>query len=314
MREDATTPTLKPVSYANRYRCRVFLVALLTLATLMSFVITQADAKSLSQTSVTMKAPHAQHQSRAMWVWTQPRAQELIAWAHTNNVGTIFLQVPSRLWASPMLPWARSVAQAAHAVGIKVTALNGDVGWLAHPEVAVAWERAAEATGLFDGIHIDVEPWSLVEWRSSGPQLVRQYLRLVQSMTAATTLPVEADIAYWLNKVRAPGGVPMDVAVMRHVDAVTVMSYRNRVSGPDGITGVGASAIRTAQTTHTHYRLALETLYYGSRPESQKQTFDGLGRRAMRSVMDGVDRMQSGDPAYNGVAVHHYDSWRALRY
>src|SRR4051812_28768535 len=143
MRKGATTPTLKSVSYANRYRCRVFLAALLTLSTLMSFVITQADATGPSQSSATMKASQAQHQSRAMWVWTQPRAQELISWAHTNNVRTIFLQVPSRLSASPMLPWARSVAEAAHALGIKVTALNGDVGWLAHPEVAVAWEQAA---------------------------------------------------------------------------------------------------------------------------------------------------------------------------
>jgi hypothetical protein len=302
------------VSYAHRYRRRVFFVALLTLTTLMPFAIAQADASRLSQAYATMKAPHAQDQSRAMWVWTQPPAQELVSWAHTNNVGTIFLQVPSGLPTSPMLPWARSVAQAAHAQGIKVTALNGDVGWLAHPEVAVAWQRAAEATGLFDGIHIDVEPWSLVEWRTSAPHLVRQYLRLVKSMTSATELPVEADIAYWLNTVRTPGGVPMDAAVMRHVDAVTIMSYRNKVSGPDGILGVGASAIRTAHRTHTRYRLAVETLYYGTDPESKKQTFDGLGRRVMQSVMDGVDRLQTGDPAYNGIAVHHYDSWRALRY
>ena len=69
-----------------------------------------------------------------------------------------------------------------------------------------------------------------------------------QAITAATErLPVEADIAYWLDRVKTATGAPLDSAVMRTVDAVTVMSYRDKVSGPDGIAGVGANALRTAR-------------------------------------------------------------------
>ena len=152
----------------------------------------------------------------------------------------------------------------------------------------------------------------MADWSSSRGKLITQYLHLLKSMSAATSLPVEADIAYWLHSLPAPGGARLDEAIMRSVDAVTVMSYRNNVSGPDGITGVGSQALRTARATHTPCRLAVETMFYGTDAVAKKQTFYGIGRAALRSALDAVDRAEHLNPSYAGVAVHHFDSWRAL--
>ncbi len=99
---------------------------------------------------------------------------------------------------------------------------------------------------------------------------------------------------------------------MRSVDAVTVMTYRNRTSGPDGVLGVGATALRSAAVTGTPCRLAVETLYYGDTAVDRKQTFDGLGQAVLAQTLDEVDALASSAPEYAGMAVHHYDSWRTL--
>lgn len=250
---------------------------------------------------------------RAVWVWNQPRPKALVRFAARNSVDTIFLQVPAKLSQSEALPWSRRVVRRAHRRGMRVLALNGDLGWLERPWKALEWQASAEATGLFDGIHIDVEPWTLEEWQSDPTPLIRKYLALLRQMNQETSLPLEADIAYWLHAHEAPDGTPLDQAVMAELDAVTVMSYRNRVRGPDGMTTVGQHALRTATQAGIPCRLAAETMDYGPSKAQTKQTFHSRGKRAMRRVLRRVDRIAGESPSYNGVAIHYYGSWRALR-
>ena len=287
------------------------MLALTTLSAMMSTV--PLDQGSTQDSPRVFADASGRPTSRAVWVWSEPRATKLVTWSRANHVQTIFLQVPGALPSSSKLPWAASVSRAAHAHGIQVAALNGDLGWLQRPGSAVKWATAAESTGLFDSIHVDVEPWAMPAWKTQAPQLASQYVELLTRLSSAIGLPVEADVAYWLDRVSTPDGIPLDVAAMRAVDAVTVMSYRNQPSGQDGITGVGARAIHTAEATHTPYRLAVETMYYGSDPTSTKQTFYHLGRSRLRQVLSRVDRLQQGSNMYRGVAIHHYDAWRSLK-
>jgi len=99
---------------------------------------------------------------------------------------------------------------------------------------------------------------------------------------------------------------------MRVVDAATVLSYRNTVTGPDSITGVSASAIAAAARLSVPCRLAVETKYLGEDPVSRKQTFQGKGRPALHSAMTEVDRQLSSKSSYVGIAVHDYEHLRAL--
>lgn len=251
---------------------------------------------------------------RAVWVWTQPEPASLVRWAADEGVGTIFLQVPASLSRSPYYAWARAVVTLAHKRNIRVQALNGDPGWLDRPAKAVEWLRSAEQTKLFDGIHVDVEPWALPGWQQGDqPRLVAAYLSLLRELQRAGSLPLEADISFSLDRVRTAAGQPADQAVMRIVDAVTIMTYRNAATGPDGMLGVGTEAVATARRLGRPYRLAAETLYYGDDAVSRKQTFHGLGGQHMRQVFAEVDggNLAAGR-LYRGIAVHHYDSWRAL--
>ena len=250
---------------------------------------------------------------RAEWVWTRPSPRTLVDQARTNGVGELFLAVPPGLGSSPDLAWVRSVTERAHAAGIRVAALGGDPGWIDDPAAGVAWAQSALATGLFDGLHVDVEPWVRADWTSDRAAVVTGYLEVLRRLQGAATLPLEADVAFWLDTVGTPDGRALDDAVAGLVDAVTVMSYRTTATGPDSITAVGAHALATGAAHGIPVRLAVETHDLRPDPAWAKQTFFGQRRSAMAAVMAAVDRAEAGAPAYRGIAVEDDAGWRAMR-
>lgn len=250
---------------------------------------------------------------RATWVSDRPDATDLVAWATRHDVAELFLAVGADVGKSPDLPWLRSVAGLAHEAGLRVSALGGDAGWLERPEDALAWLHAGVSTDLFDGVHIDIEPWARTDWDSHRPSLVALYLDLLRALASECPLPLEADLAHWLHEVPTQSAAPLDAAVMNMVDAVTVMSFRNFATGPDSITAIGGPSLATAKRIGLPCRLAVETNYLGPDPLSQKQTFYGMDRPTMERAMADVDAAESGVSSYNGIAVQDYAGWRAIR-
>ncbi|MCW2867736.1 MAG: hypothetical protein JWR20_1924 [Marmoricola sp.] len=251
--------------------------------------------------------------ARAEWVWTHPSPRTLVDQARTEGVTELFVSVPPDLGASPDLTWVRSVSERAHAVGIRVAALGGDPGWVDDPAAGVAWARSALATGLFDGLHVDVEPWVRADWTSRRAAVVDGYLEVLRRLQEASTLPLEADVAFWLDTVATSAGGPLDDAVAGLVDALTVMSYRTTATGPDSITAVGAHALATGAAHGIPVRLAVETHDLRPDPDWRKQTFFGQRRSAMALVTAAVDRASAGSPAYRGIAVEDHAGWTAMK-
>lgn len=249
---------------------------------------------------------------RATWVWGRPDAEELVSWAVRHDVGELFLGVGADIDISPDLPWARAVVEQANDAGLKVSALGGDQGWIDQPADALAWARAAITTGLFAGIHVDIEPWARSDWDRRRRSIVTAYLFLLRRLAASCPVPLEADIAHWLHEVPTATGDPLDTAVMDIVDAVTVLSFRNTATGPDSITHVGAPGLATARSVGIRCRLAVETNHLGDDPESRKQTFFGLGKAPLTAALETVDAMETSVASYNGIAVHDHEGWLAL--
>ena len=237
---------------------------------------------------------------------------ELVSWSQRHDVGELFLSVGAGIDASPDLPWVRAAVREARAAGLKVSALGGDKDWVDQPAEGLDWARSAIATGLFDGIHVDIEPWARHDWDRRRRSVVTAYLFLLRRLAANCPLPLEADIAHWLHEVPTATGVPLDGAVMDIVDAVTVLSFRNTATGPDSITDVGAHGLATARGVGIRCRLAVETKHLGDDPASRKQTFFGLGGAALARGLETVDAMETSVASYNGVAVHDFEGWLAL--
>ena len=144
---------------------------------------------------------------RAMWVWDRPQVKALVAFATKNGVQDLFVSVPADLPASGQLTWFRTLRTQTTAAGIRVHALGSETSWIDDVPAALRWQSAALGTGLFDGVHLDVEPWLHAAWGGAGQAaMLGRYLDLLDQLEAATPLRVEADIAFWLDEVAVPEG------------------------------------------------------------------------------------------------------------
>ena len=251
--------------------------------------------------------------ARAMWVWDRPGVPALVDVARRHGVGDLFVSTPGDLASSPDQPWLRALrARTTADVGIRIHALGAEAWWLDDPAAALAWQRQALATGLFDGVHLDVEPWLHPSWGRDPSGLLAAWVSLLQQLSADTARPVEADISFWLHE-HTVGGRPADEAVMMAVDAVTVMSYRDTATGPDSIIAVATTALATARRLGRPVRLAVETRYLGEDPGSARQSFFGVTQRQLDRALGAVDVATAGIPTYAGVAVHDHTGWAAMR-
>jgi hypothetical protein len=250
---------------------------------------------------------------RASWVWTRPAPRALVRFAHRHGVRDLFVHVPPGFDASTDRRWVRRVAALAGPGRLRLHALGGDPGWATDTAAAVAWQRDVLATGLFHRIHVDIEPWGLPEWETDRARLIAAYLRTLRALAeAGGRARLEADIPFWFHQLRTRDGVPVDDAVLRVVDAVTVMTYRTRVTGTDSIARLGRPTLRSGVAAGKPVRLAVETNYLGDDPVSRKQTFHGHGRAALAAALRRVDRVVGGQRSYAGISVHDLAGWRAL--
>ena len=249
---------------------------------------------------------------RATWVGSRPPAGELVPWAVRHGVSEIFLGVRPDIAPVSDVRWARDVVKAAHAADISVSALGGDEGWIDQPKQALCWARAVCAMHLFDGVHLDVEAWARTDWDTRRDEVVAGYVDVLRRLSATCPLRLEADLAVWLHMVPTASGTPLDEAVLRLVDAVTLLSYRNVPTGPDSITEIARLTLGKADRLGIPCRLAVETNDLGPGPVQRKQTFFGRGHAAMTSALEVVDAETARVPSYAGMAVHDLDGWRAL--
>jgi hypothetical protein len=240
---------------------------------------------------------------RAMWVWSSGEPVELVAWATSHGVTTMFVYVDA---AVPDVERLRELKRRCDEAGVVLDALGGEPEWAVAHAGAFAWRDTVLRLGLFRGIHVDVEPYLLPEWTTGRDAIVGSYLALLDQLAPAGRL--EVDVPFWYDTVPAPGGTLAD-AVLARADAVTVMSYRNAATGENSIAGVGADLLRRGTAAAKPVRLAAETR---PTPDCGRCSLHDTNRRHLRTLLASVDASARQFPAFAGIAVHDYGAWRTL--
>jgi hypothetical protein len=243
-----------------------------------------------------------------MWLWTAAPNDQVIRWAAARGVAEIFAWTATG--GTAMVDHGRlsDLKRRADAAGIRLSALGGDPSWVADPADALSWQRAVRDSGLFAGYHVDVEPYLRPEWALDRDAGVRAYLRLLDLLRPADGLPLEADVPFWYGEISVDGRNVAD-EILRRVDAVTVLTYRNTATGPNSVLDVGADMLARATTAGRAARLAAETQ---PMPGCAHCTFRDEGEAVMTTVLAAVDGAARAYPAYAGIGIHHYDSWAAM--
>lgn len=233
----------------------------------------------------------------ATWVWRPPAdTAAAVAYARFNGVREVYLAVGSH----GVDALTAAFAEALRRNGIAVSCLGGDPGWTVDHGAAAAWLDRATAAGLFARVHLDVEPWALPEWPTDSARLMGAYATLIETLQG----PLAVDVVPWLASEHR-GALDR---VVRRCASITVLAYRDRATR---ILADVRDVQRICARHGRRYRIGVETQVPGP-TVPPGTTFGDEGRavmaRELGAVAAGLD-----DGLFDGVAVHHLDSWRAMR-
>jgi len=285
-----------------RLLVRVAVVTVVALAALAATGPLRAEA--------TGSTPSA---ARAMWVWDTSDPQSVVDLAVARGVGQLYAAVPPRVVSSPQLADLAELSRLGRAAGLRIDALGGDPGWVDNPTWVVDnWLRPALATGLFTGVHVDIEPYTTPAWQTKRATVVKKYLATMDTLRAAAgPVPLEADLPFWLHEVPANKST-LDRELMRRTDGVTIMAYRNTATGADGTIALSAAAVRAGEDLGVPVRIGQETGYLGGAPTEVKQTFFGQTLTRMEGELAQVSSAYAASSAFAGLAVHDAASYAAM--
>lgn len=223
--------------------------------------------------------------------------REIVAFATARHLREVYVAVP----LSGVDDDVASLTAALRANGIAVSCLGGDPTWTVDHDAALNWAFRATTDAVFDGVHLDVEPWALPRWPEDAGALMGSFATLVDEM--AEVAPLAMDLVPWLTtKHRETVS-----HIVRQCNSVTVLAYRDNAAA---IVAEADAMLRLCRVAGIPHRIGVET-----QPPTAaipaNTTFGDDGEAAMRRELgDVATRMRP--PLFDGFAVHHLDSWRTM--
>ncbi len=239
---------------------------------------------------------------RALWVWNTQNffdssrgteeAVSFFEFCSREGIGEIYLSlILSRPTGSDPHSELREAEHyqeflaRAHRQGLKVEGLAGTPEWAArenHPhalavvDAVLAFNRAVPETARFDGIHFDVEPYSLLGYSDSvtRTELLKEFLEMVAKCAERARLQgklrFDCDVPAWFYPAGELERQQLNVnfkgeekTVGEHLtdllDTVTIMDYRNEADGAGGIVAAGVPALAYAASRNKKILVGFET-------------------------------------------------------
>jgi len=235
----------------------------------------------------------------ATWLWHPgDDLAQTVEFVTARRLREVYLHVP-------LGGVDENVARLTHALranGIAVSCLGGDPSWTTEHDAACNWAFLATTDTVFDGVHLDVEPWTLPGWPDEAPALMASYADLVEEM--AEVAPIAVDLVPWL--VDEHRNVLTSVA--RQCDSVTLLTYRDNA---EAILRSAAGMITLCVAAQSRFRIGIET--QPPSPDVPPHTTFGDGGLAdMNATLASVAEATVA-PLFDGFAIHHLGSWRKMR-
>jgi len=267
------------------------------------------------------RTPHSY--TRATWIWDariiSEQTEEIVAFAMQNDINLIYLHIePTTV---PPHDY-RAFIQAASGSSIRVEALGGDPNWAMEANRVsigefIAWvkafNRSAKPDERFRGIHVDIEPYLLAEWKKDQETIVQQWMKNVVYLQAETKkdtdLTVSADLPFWIDSVNVPGeSKKMSNWMVERLDSITLMAYRNRAQGPNGIVDIVHKIVADANERKNGSVVVGVNILESA--EGANVSFHKEGAAEMENQLAILQEELAGEPAFAGSAIHDYESWR----
>ncbi|MFL1674019.1 SGNH/GDSL hydrolase family protein [Paenibacillus dendritiformis] len=246
---------------------------------------------------------------------------EIIAFARDKGINLLYV----RLDLEQPYEVYRSLVKKAHEAGIEMHAMGGHPGWALQDnaprirrliDYVKKYNRAAEADERFHGIHLDVEPYVLPDWSSRKDEVLRQWTAnmkmFVEETKRNSNLETSIDLAVWLDRTLLPDEPELSVSewMIRTMDHVSLMAFRNTADGSNGIAAVVSDEMRMADRQG---KPLIVTVEMKQSPEGGHISFFDKGSVEMEKQLSLLPELLGEFNAYIGNAVHAYDYWKEAK-
>jgi hypothetical protein len=295
-----------------RFAAKTFILCLALLQAVM-YLPPQAD--------VARKASAEQRSVAATWMWNTYAIwrdkDQTLQYLTQNGINLVYLQVDKEI---PVDVY-RTFIREAGARGIEIHALGGKPYW-ALPDRqgemydfiywVKAYNNSSRSAERFNGIHLDVEPYVLPQWRYDQDTVIGHWMDtvsgFVEEVKSDSYLTTGADFPVWLDRFLVPDGKGDTTTLtdwfFGRLDQITLMAYID--NAPDIVKAVTKELNEAAGKPVI---IGMETMDN----DEANTSFYALGRSQLTGELNTVVQALSSHPSYAGYAIHEYDSWVMLR-
>ncbi|UOQ84291.1 hypothetical protein [Gracilibacillus salinarum] len=245
--------------------------------------------------------------------------EDLISFANDQGINLIYLHVSQKGFDKEKI---QSFIKKAAEEDIKVYALGGDPYWALSKnrdslERFVSnvkdYNRHVSEEERFQGIHLDIEPYLLSEWKNDQDTVITQWLDnmnyLKQQAKSDANLNISGDFPFWIYKVKIPGEESnVGEWMISKLDSITIMAYRDSAEGKNGIKSISSPLIEQAAN---HNKSVVIGVNMVKTDEGSHTTFYDTHPNEMNQELHQLENYFAGHPGFGGIAVHDYRSWKS---
>ena len=195
------------------------------------------------------------------WLWDTEliieEQKNILTFLDKENVNVLYLQISRNVDEEIY----RDFIVEATKQDLEVHALGGAKEWVTkdgeqefydYLQWVQQYQQSATKEEQFSGIRLDVEPYLHKDWEKNQSVFLENYQHvLVKTEETAKQLKLKfgADIPFWFEEVTYRndyGSGLLSEWVIDHTDVISIMSYRNKANGKNGINSLVKSEINYA--------------------------------------------------------------------
>ncbi|MGI2296825.1 cadherin-like beta sandwich domain-containing protein [Paenibacillus sp. GXUN7292] len=234
--------------------------------------------------------------------------RDFIAWAHEHG-----FEVQACIAGGTSPPYMGAY-RAFHDVAIR------------HFEQVLNYNLSSDSNERFDGVNVDIEPYISPDFADESKFLQVEYLELIEKMierrdASGLNLSFGPAIPRWYDSSDRAKDITfngqtkwLSEHIQDMVDYISIMNYRDQADGSVGLIAQAQGEMDYANLIGkpNSVIIGVETLDIANSGDPETITFREEGRTYMEAELDKVYTAFANDPAFGGIAMHHYDSIRWL--
>ncbi|SHH14318.1 hypothetical protein [Clostridium grantii] len=269
----------------------------------------------------TNKSTSISQNTLSTWLWDtsliEKKPDLILDFLKEEKITVLYLQIDKTLDKE----YYRKFISSAKDLDVSIYALDGRPEFI-YPQKSEyqlffdwleEYQSSASIDEIFQGIHLDVEPYLLENWKTNMTSIVLNYQTFVLNSTEQShslNLDIGFDMPFWFDSIEYDnkyGQGNLAEFVIKNSEETTLMAYRN-VS--DEIIEISQNEIEFADNYKKKVHIGIETL---PSEEGDFITFNKESYATMIKQIEEVKEFFSSSKSFNGIAIHEITGWMNLK-